>query len=291
MLSLLDIIVFAAGAVILGVWLFLFVIGLGHRDRKIFDQLDENEYPLKELYFVGYALMSLLRYDYRSNHDRKIRKEISILYGERYAEYYIRVIYAQKVTISLTLLAMAAPLYGFANDILASLVMVMFAGLAYYYFGTLTTTKILQRSEKLLSDFSEAVSMLALLTNAGLTLREAWREVARSGDTELYREMQITVQDMDNGMRESEAFSQFGVRCVIPEIKKFTSTIAQALVRANSEVAAMLQNQSREVWATKKQKVRRQGEIAASKLLIPMMLMLIGILVMVVIPIFANLGV
>lgn len=291
MFSLLDIIVFAAGAVILGVWLFLFVIGLGHRDRKIFDQLDENEYPLKELYFVGYALMSLLRYDYRSNHDRKIRKEISILYGERYAEYYIRVIYAQKVTISLTLLAMAAPLYGFANDILASLVMVMFAGLAYYYFGTLTTTKILQRSEKLLSDFSEAVSMLALLTNAGLTLREAWREVARSGDTELYREMQITVQDMDNGMRESEAFSQFGVRCVIPEIKKFTSTIAQALVRANSEVAAMLQNQSREVWATKKQKVRRQGEIAASKLLIPMMLMLIGILVMVVIPIFANLGV
>lgn len=291
MLSLLDIVMFVIGTVILGVWLFLFVIGLGNRDRAIFDQLDENEYPFKELYFLGYALMCLLRYQYKSQSDRKVRKEISILYGERYADYYIRVIYAQKVSLSLTLLTLAVPMYGFANDVLAALVVVMFAGVAYYYFGTLTTTKILQRSELLLSDFSEAVSKLALLTNAGMNLREAWREVARAGDTELYQEMRITVQHMDNGMREEDAFYQFGVRCVIPEIKKFTSTIAQGLVRGNREVADMLQAQSKEVWAIKKQNVRRQGEKAASKLLIPMMLMLIGILVMVVLPIFANLGV
>ncbi|MBR5293171.1 MAG: type II secretion system F family protein [Oscillospiraceae bacterium] len=291
MLSLLDIIVFTVGAAILALWLFLFVIGLGNRDRAIFDQLDENEYPFKELYFLGYAAMCLIRYEYKSQHDRKVRKEIAILYGERYADYYIRVIYAQKVSLSLTLLTLAAPMYGFANDIAASLVVVMFAAVAYYYFGTLTTEKIIKRSELLLSDFSEAVSKLALLTNAGMNLREAWREVSKAGDTELYQEMRITVNQMDNGMREPDAFYEFGIRCVIPEIKKLTSTIAQALVRGPKEVADTLQAQSKEVWATKKQTVRRKGETAASKLLIPMMLMLIGILVMVVIPIFANIGV
>ena len=291
MLSLLDIIVFTVGAAILALWLFLFVIGLGNRDRAIFDQLDENEYPFKELYFLGYAAMCLIRYEYKSPHDRKVRKEIAILYGERFADYYIRVIYAQKVSLSLTLLTLAAPMYGFANDIAASLVVVMFAAVAYYYFGTLTTEKIIKRSELLLSDFSEAVSKLALLTNAGMNLREAWREVSKAGDTELYQEMRITVNQMDNGMREPDAFYEFGIRCVIPEIKKLTSTIAQALVRGPKEVADTLQAQSKEVWATKKQTVRRKGETAASKLLIPMMLMLVGILVMVVIPIFANIGV
>ena len=192
---------------------------------------------------------------------------------------------------SLTLLTLAAPMYGFANDIAAALVVVMFAAVAYYYFGTLTTEKIIKRSELLLSDFSEAVSKLALLTNAGMNLREAWREVSKAGDTELYQEMRITVNQMDNGMREPDAFYEFGIRCVIPEIKKLTSTIAQALVRGPKEVADTLQAQSKEVWATKKQTVRRKGETAASKLLIPMMLMLVGILVMVVIPIFANIGV
>lgn len=41
----------------------------------------------------------------------------------------------------------------------------------------------------------------------------------------------------------------------------------------------------------KKQNVKRQGEIAANKLMLPIVIMFIGILIMVIIPIFANLGV
>ena len=143
----------------------------------------------------------------------------------------------------------------------------------------------------MLSDFSNVVSKLALLTNAGMIMHEAWEEVAYTGETEIYREMQITVDQMNNGVSEADALYSFGNRCVIPEIKKFTSTIVQGISKGNSELVAMLQEQSKEVWALKKQNVRRQGEKAASKLMIPLMLMFVGILVMVIIPIFANLGV
>lgn len=289
MLSLFDIIIFAIGFVLLAVWLLFYFKGLKYAD--LFENLEENEFPFKEIYFLGYAIMETLHYQYKSKGDRKLRKEISILYGDKYAEYYIRVIYAQKVTLAFTLLLLAAPMYGLANDILATLVVVMFSALAFYYFGTLTAEKIMKRSEVMLRDFSDVVSKLALLTNAGMILREAWEEVSKNGDSALYEEMQLSVIQMQNGMSDVDAIYGFGVRCVIPEIKKFTSTIVQGMVKGNSELTAMLQEQSSEVWSIKKQNVRRQGEKANSKLMIPMMLMLVGILVMVIIPIFANLGV
>ena len=289
MLSVLDFIIYGFGALLLLGWMLFFFAGLKH--ANLFDSLIEKDFPLKEIYFVGYAIMQMLNYQYKSKHDRKLRKEISVLYGEKYADYYLRVIYAQKVTMAFTIATLAVPMYGFANSMAATVVVIAFAAVAYYYFGTVTEKKILKRSEEMLSDFSNVVSKLALLTNAGMIMREAWEEVARTGETTIYQEMQKTVDEMNNGVSEIDALFNFGTRCIIPEIKKFTSTIVQGIVKGNSELTFMLQEQSKEVWAAKKQNVRRQGEKAASKLLVPILIMFVGILIMILIPIFTNLGV
>ena len=44
------------------------------------------------------------------------------------------------------------------------------------------------------------------------------------------------------------------------------------------------------MWETRKQDVVRQGELASGKLMIPMLIMFAGILVMVLVPVFSNLG-
>lgn len=288
MLEIKDYIVFGIGAVLLGIWLVLFFTGLKY--ASLFDALTEKEFPLKEIYFVGYAALELVHYSYKSKHDRKLRKELSVLFGEKYAEYYLRVIHAQEITMSLTLAILGFALYGVADDIAVLVVLLIFAGLAYYYFGTLTEKRILKRSEEMLRDFSNVVSKLALLTNAGMILRDAWTEIAFSGETTIYREMQTSVEEMNNGISEIDAIFRFGKRCIIPEIKKFSSTIVQGLVKGNNELAMMLQAQSREVWMLKKQDIHRQGEKAASRLLIPVVIMFVGILIMVIVPIFTNLG-
>lgn len=288
-LTVLDFVLYGIGAALLLIWMGFFFAGLKH--SSLFEALEEKDYPFKEIYGLGYAVMLLIKYQYRSKHDRKLRKEISVLYGDKYADYYIRVIYSQKITMAFTLLVMAVPLYGLANSMAAMLVMVMFAAVAYYYFGTVTEKKILKRSEEMLSDFSNVVSKLALLTNAGMIMREAWEEVAYTGESTLYKEMQKAVDEMNNGVSEVDALFNFGTRCIIPEIKKFTSTIVQGMIKGNSELIYMLQEQSKEVWAAKKQNVKRQGEKAASKLLIPILIMFVGILIMILIPIFTNLGV
>ena len=287
-LTTIDIIMMSLGVVSLIIWLVLFA--KGKKNASLFDPLDEKDYPLKEIYFVGYAVTEILNMQYKSKNDRKLRKNLDILYGDKYADYYIRIIYSQKITMAVTLFVLSFALYGLADGFLGFAAGLFFAGIAYYYFGTVTENKILKRSEEMLSDFSEVISKLALLTNAGMILKEAWEEIAYTGETALYIEMQKTVDEMNNGVAEIDAIFNFGTRCIIPEIKKFASTIVQGLVKGNSELTIMLMEQSKEVWAAKKQNVRRQGEKAASKLLIPICIMFVGILVMILIPIFTNLG-
>ena len=288
-LEFLDYLMIAFGAISLIAWIVFYVEGKKH--NSMFDVLEEKEYPLKEIYGLGYAVLEIIKYKYKSKSDRKLRQELDILYGSKYSEYYLRVIHSQQITLAFTVFVLSFAFYGLTSEILACIVGFVFAGLAYYYFGTVTKKKILKRSDELLHDFSEVVSKLALLTNAGMILREAWQEVAFAGNGIIYTEMQTAVNDMNNGVSEIDAIYNFGTRCIIPEIKKFTSTIIQGMTKGNSELTAMLQEQSKEVWQLKKQLVRREGEKAASKLLIPICIMFVGILIMILIPIFTNLGV
>ena len=287
-LGLIDWIIIGAGAVSLFLWLIVFFMGRKH--NAMFDVLEEKEYPFKEIYGMGYVVLELFKYKYKSKGDRKLRQQLEVLYGEKYSEYYLRVIHSQQITLSFTVFVLAFAFYGLTSEILACVIGLVFAALAYYYFGTTTAKKILKRSDELLHDFSEVVSKLALLTNAGMILREAWQEVAFAGTGVIYTEMQTAVNEMNNGVADIDAIYNFGTRCIIPEIKKFTSTIIQGMTKGNSELTAMMKEQSKEVWQLKKQIVRREGEKAASKLLIPICIMFVGILVMILIPIFTNLG-
>lgn len=288
-LGLLDYIVMCAGSVALVAWLIFFFIGLKH--NPFFEVLDEKDYPLKEIYGLGYAVLELIKYGYKTKGDRKLRQQLEILYEEKYSDYYLRVIHAQQITWAFTMFVLSFALYGLTSEIIALLLGFMFSGLAYYYFGTVTKKKILKRSDEMIHDFSEVVSKLALLTNAGLILKEAWEVIAFEGEGVIYSEMQRAVEEMKNGVSDVDAIYSFGTRCMLPEIKKFTSTILQGITKGNRELSMMLQEQSKEVWQMKKQLVRREGEKASSKLLIPICIMFVGVLIMILVPIFTNLGV
>lgn len=287
-LETIDLIFIGMGLLCFLVWLVFFLMGMKY--NQLFEVLDDKDFPLKETYGMGYGILEMVKYGYKSNSDRKLRQQLDVLYGEKYSEYYLRVIRSQQITLSMTVGVFAFSLYGLTNEVLAVGIGFMFAWLAYYYFGKKPSDLIEARSEELLREFSDVVSKLALLTNAGMILREAWQEVAQGGEGTIYSEMRIAVDEMNNGVADVDAIFNFGSRCMIPEIKKFSSTIMQGMVKGNSELTIMLQDQSKEVWQIKKQLVRRQGEKAASKLMIPICIMFIGILIMIIVPIFANIG-
>lgn len=287
-LSLSNVIIMGLGYLILAIWLFFYI--KGRKYNSMFSVLDEKEFYLKEIYGVGYAVIQVFHYDFKSKKDRKLRQEAEVLYGEKYVDYYLRVNYARKITISSLLLVLSFIFYGLANDITVLIVMLFFSGLSYFYFGNMMTKQVEKRSDEILQEFSEVVSKLALLTNAGMILKEAWISASKAGDGVIYQEMRKTVEDMDNGMADVDAYHAFGRRCMLPEIKKFSSTIIQGVQKGNSELAMVLQQQSKEVWELKRQLAKRKGEKAASELMIPIFLMFFGVLVMILVPIFTNLG-
>lgn len=287
-LPLIEIIIMSIGCIVTLFWLFIYMKSLKY--APMFDGLNEKEFPLKELYCTGYCMLEMIHYSYKTKKDRKDRDKLEILYEPKYADYYLRVGRSQQLTISALLIVLAFPLYGLADDVIMLGLLFMFAGLAYYYYGRLVTEKIGKRTEAMIDDFSEVVSKLALLINAGMILREAWEKIAFSGEGDLYLEMQKAVDNMNNGISEKEAVRQFGVRCMMAEVKKFASTVIQGIEKGNRELAIVLKQQNGEVWDMKKHWARRKGEQAASQLLIPMMIMFFGIIVLVVVPVFTNLG-
>ena len=283
--SVQDLIILGIGCISLIIWLGIFIAAKKY--DELFEPLDEKEYALKELYSMGYFVMEKLKYNYKSRRDRKLRQDMEVLYEKKYVEYYLRVTYSRAVTYGMLLFVLAFVVYGLSGEMGVLWVMFMFSGVSVYYVMTLAPKKIEARSAALL----EVVSKLALLTNAGMILREAWELTANAGEGIFYEEMQTAVAEMKNGVSEMEAIRRFGIRCMMPEIKKFSATVIQGIQKGNSELSSMLQAQSAEVWNLRKQNVRRQGEKAASKLMIPIFMMFFGILIMVIIPIFSNIGV
>ena len=286
--SLLDIIVFAIGLLILAAWMFFYF--KGKKNEKLFAGLDQNDFPMGDIYFVGYAITEMLKLDYRTPKARKLRKKLSVLYEAKYTDYYIRVVYSMQFTMALTVAAFAAPMYFLTNSVIMFLFILAATGVVYYYYGISMEDKLKEREEEMLSDFSEVVSKLALLVNSGMILSEAWERTANSGTSTIYAEMRKSVEGIRNGASTADALLLFGQRCMVPEIKKFASTLIQGIAQGNSELSASLTQQSKEVWEMKRQLVRRKGELANNKLLIPMCISFIGILIMIMVPIFSNLG-
>ena len=289
LITITDILVLGCGIIILLLWLLLYM--QGRKDRELFEQLNDEDYPFHEVYFVGYRITEILKLNYKNRQARNLRKQLGSLYEPKYADYYLRVVYAQRYTMALTVMAFAAPLYCLSDNVLLFVIMLLGGVATYTYYGKATQDLIKKKTDDILSDFSDVVSKLALLVNSGMILTEAWERVAGTSNKTIYKEMQRSVTEMRNGVSTVDAFQQFGQRCLLLEIRKFTSTLIQGQIKGNRELAVMLTQQSAEVWELKKQLVKRKGELADSKLLLPMCLTFVGILIMVIVPIFSNIGV
>ncbi|MCR5726422.1 MAG: type II secretion system F family protein [Lachnospiraceae bacterium] len=284
-----SVVVMGIGSVLTGIYV-LILLATGNKYDYLVEPLDKKEYRLPELYTFGFAIMNLTKHKFTSKSELKRRNYITILKGAKFADYYLQIEYAKRVGLVAPIVVVSFAIAGLANELLVCPMMLLISGALFAYIGREPEKKIEARSEELLCDFSDVVSKLALLINAGMIMRQAWEKVAYSGTGTIFTEMQLVVTNMNNGMSEGEAYFEFGNKCLLPEIKKFASTIVQGIYKGNEELAAMLTQQSSEVWTVKMNQVKRQGDAAITKLIAPMMIMFIGILIMIVIPIFSNMG-
>lgn len=273
------------------VLLFLLMWNRGYKKyEELLEALDSDKHPLKIIYPFGFQVLDLLNYNYTSKMDRKYIGYCKVFYGEENGQFYYCINLTQKISVSYVVLCVGVVM-GLLMD---SMLIVLFAigasvGIAYYY-HTLITDIIGQREESIMMDFPEVLSKLALLVNAGMILNEAWAKVSSTDSGILYQEMENTVFEMQNGVSEFDAYINFARRCSVPAVTKFASTLVQNLEKGNKELVEFLRTFSEDSWNERRQTAKRKGEEASTKLLLPICLMLLGIMIMIMIPIFTQIS-
>lgn len=285
-----EIVLIALYFVLAVLWILLLLIG-SKKYSAMIEPLDPKKYMLKGFYPLGFELLELFHYRYDSVQDKKRIAQARIVYGERFGEYYYRVNMAEKVTYAATCI-MVSPILGpLVGNNLFCLFGFLSAGVLYYYADTKITDVIKSRENDLSRDFADMVSKLALLINAGMITREAWEEVAGTGEGTVYEEMHNAVVEMNNGVSEIDAYLNFGNRCGVQFVKKFTSMLCQNLTKGNKELVDFLKAESTLSWEEKKHYVKRKGEEASNKMMIPLGLILVGVFLMILVPVLGNMGI
>ena len=264
-----------AGTLLVVLWVMLYLRYSSQYDVMI-AAIDKKQFFLPEIFFIGFGFMDMFKVNLKTEAGRKKEKKIAEIYGEKYAEYYHNCIVGGQITYALTV------------DMTFAILVVAAAAALIVYLDIEVSSAVERKHDEILSDYPEILSKLTLLVNAGMVIREAWTKVAYTCDRAMYKEMQLTSEEMNNGVSELDALHNFAQRCSVKEIRKFTSILSQNIQKGGSELTMSLRYMNEESWEEKKQRAKRKGETAGTKLMIPLMIMFVGILFMIIVPIFSN---
>lgn len=270
--------------------LFIIQIKKGKRFESIVENLDSNTFPLNQLYSVGFAWSSTKLFQLKGKRAADLRAQATLLYEPQYADYYANVAWAQTITLvhlflTITFL-MAGIMYESAFLMLVGGIFLSVVVAAYCLENMKNT--LTKRTEECEAQLPEVVSTMAVLVNSGMVLREAWNMVADNGTGAFYELMRKAGENMKNGYSDADAIFLFGKASNSSEIKKFTSALLQSMEKGGAELSGFLAHQSSELWGAKRQRMLQAGEKAATKLLLPIVLIFVGVIIIVMTAAFAG---
>lgn len=285
---MLNVIFLLAGIVTAVIWTLLF---LTHYNmfKGMIPSIDDDNYFFRDIFVVGLAIIKIFKIDYIKLGKRN-RSKLSEIYTKEFVDFNLLVSLAAQITYVLTFLPIGCFMGVAANEpILAGAL--IFIGIFLAIYVELKLTSLVEaRHDEILLALPNVLSKMALLVNVGTTFREAWRLACDSTGGILGDEMKATTKLIDNGLAEKDAYVDFADRCRIQQVKKMVSIICQNLEKGSSELASALKEISIDAWTEKKHIVKRLGENANTRLVIPMIIMFAGVIVMVVVPIIGNMN-
>lgn len=154
-----------------------------------------------------------------------------------------------------------------------------------------------RREESLTAAYPDLVSGFLVLTGAGYSIRQAWKKTVQGRKqsetlpfSEVYQEMQVTLNQMETGTPEAFAYVWFGKRCGLRCYTRFSGILESSLRTGGSSLRSLLEPEMEEAFKIQADLARRKGEEASTKLLLPMFGMLGIVMVMVTAPAFFSLG-
>ena len=183
------------------------------------------------------------------------------------------------------------------NSILFLLLGMLALGLIAFFYDSNLKKEVEKRNDELMMDFSEIVSKLSLLYEAGLSIKGSWEKIAEDaekhekGNHYAYREMRLTLEKIKSGMSERECYSDFGRRCGVIAYIKLGNTLEQNLSKGTRGMSELLRREAVESFSVRKRLARKKGEEASTKMLVPMVMMLVVVIAIIAIPALMSINI
>lgn len=158
-------------------------------------------------------------------------------------------------------------------------------------------SELQKKMKKMKQEYPDIVQKFVLYMGAGLTIRGAFYKIASDYENACkhikekhpaYEEMLYTCRELQAGVSERAAYEHFGKRTGVQEYIRLCTLLQQNLKKGNSEILDRLREEAYRASSDKLQSSRRLGEEASTKLLIPMVLMLLVVMIMIIIPAFSS---
>jgi len=144
-----------------------------------------------------------------------------------------------------------------------------------------------KQKEQLLQEYPGFLARLAMLAGTGMPVRvifERLGEEYREDDKLLYREIRHACREMESGVTQADAYTNWGKRCRLHEYKKCAALLNQHIKRGAGGFLDTLWLEAENACEERRARARQSGDTAQTKLLFPMMLMLLTVMVLIMVP-------
>ena len=155
-----------------------------------------------------------------------------------------------------------------------------------------------ERQKQMLRDYPNIVSKLLIYFGAGLSIKSALERIIREYKKQkkkdihfAYEEMDIAITKMNSGVSETTAIAEFGDRCGIHCYIKLANIIEQNLRRGSKDMVFALKSEVNSAVNTRKNNILKEGSEISTKLLGPMVIMLIISIVIIMVPAFLSINI
>ena len=154
-----------------------------------------------------------------------------------------------------------------------------------------------ERQKQMLRDYPNVVSKLLIYFGAGLSVKSAMERIVTEYKKDknetihyAYEEMEMAITKMNSGVSDTTAIAEFGERCGIHCYIKLANIIEQNLKRGSKDMVYALKNEVNVAVNTRKNNILKEGSEISTKLLGPMIVMLIISVVIIMVPAFMSIN-
>lgn len=142
------------------------------------------------------------------------------------------------------------------------------------------------RDNMLILKYPVFVNRMCLLLGTGMTMRNCLAQYIRDDNEEDYlnKEINYSLHRIAAGMEEASAYEELGRKLKLPSYARLFNHISQNTLMGTQNIRELMEEELQQSLEIRKENARKKGEEAFTRLLFPMIVLLIMVMLIIILP-------